>query len=207
MSDTEDLRQAYIFDPDFIDSRFGLERLTDIGARPRVLGVSRLIVCESFDPECLFTFVYSTTEIEVSTVTGTTQLWWAVPRITAPSKPGLADDADLGVAVDGFDYREASHDSATLRIPSRKCPKSLSSWFTLKEASESASSCCTEVLDGVSYWHKTFENGQTKAEKWWNPQSPQHLPQLSLISDYYKLIRRIWRFRWLKSRLPFCKNQ
>src|SRR5262245_40855060 len=74
------LRDAYMYDADFIEQQYRVLPLGDLLAEKSVLGVTRLIELASFCSERLHTFVYSSDSVNVSTVRGATSLWYSIPQ-------------------------------------------------------------------------------------------------------------------------------
>lgn len=184
----DEFHRAYIFDPDFVEQCYELPAVSELAALPGVHGVTRFVEIGSFEPERLFTLVYQTGAVEVSAVVGASSLWWSKPAVlrVAGSGPWKVEAGDPFEPLRGF------RRSAVLPLPSRKCPLILSSWNSVRAAAALAPTCSTETLDGISFRHRVVGEGVDMVANWDNPARPDHSPQLTLVTAYVALLRRLW---------------
>lgn len=180
-----EFRRAYMTDPEFVDRRYELPAVSELASSPGVVGVARYIEFPSFEAERLFTLVYRAGAVEVSAVVGESSLWCSVPAVYRDEKSG-----EWGVE-DGepFEPSRAWRRSAILPLPSQQCPPILRNWEAVREAAAQAGNCSTDACDGVWYRHRAAGQEFHEVADWYNPDTPEHAPQLALIEAYVALLR------------------
>jgi hypothetical protein len=180
-----EFQRAYMTDPDFVDRRYEVPALADLVARPGVIGVARYIEFPSFEPERLFTLVYRPDAIEASAVVGASSLWCYMPVVYQVVSTGKFEVED----GEPFDPGRAWRRSAVLALPSGECPPLLGSWESVRAAAAQAGNCSTDTCDGIGYRHRVADRSFHAVADWYNPDPPEHGPQLALIETYVALLR------------------
>lgn len=74
------LLNAYMYDPAFIPSRYGLAPLPDLVDSVAVLGATRFMILPSFEPERIYTLLFCRTDVEIESAIGATALWGSLPQ-------------------------------------------------------------------------------------------------------------------------------
>jgi hypothetical protein len=90
-----------------------------------------------------------------------------------------------------FEPSRAWRRSAVLPLPSRRCPVLLATWEAVRDAAAQAGNCSSDTLDGVVYRHRVVGQGFDAVADWYNPDPPEHSPQLALIEAYVALLRGV----------------
>jgi hypothetical protein len=182
-----EFRRAYMSDPDFVDRQYEVTAVSALVSSPGVVGVTRYIEFPSFEPERLFTLVYRAAEVEVSAVVGESSLWCSMPSVYQEVESGRWGVED----GEPFEASHAWRRSAVLPLPSRHCPPLLRSWEQVRATAAQAGNCSTDTCDGVVYRHRVAGQGFDAVADWYNPDPPEHAPQIALIEAYVALLRSL----------------
>jgi hypothetical protein len=182
-----EFQRAYMTAPDFVDRRYEVPAVADLVAQPGVVGVARYVEFPSFEPERLFTLVYRPNAVEVSAAVGESSLWCSMPVVYQVVSTGKFEVEEGEPFEPGHAWRQ----SAVLALPSRDCPPLLRSWEAVRAAAAQAGNCSTDTCDGIVYRHRVADRSFHTVADWYNPDPPEHAPQLALIDAYVALLRRL----------------
>ncbi len=170
----QSLQHRYIYDHDFLDSRFGAPPISTYLGKPTLTGVSRLTVLPSFSPESVYTLLYGDV-VDVIALVGTSSLWESL--YGGPWTPPT---------------------ERRWTVPLAELPELLSTWLSLKDAAISAPSVETAVidglehttLDGISFRHRICDQTHDVRAAWANPsaQASNHVEQVRLVRCYLEAL-------------------
>jgi hypothetical protein len=181
--DPDDLRYAYSTDSDWLERQYGLVPLRDMLGDHQVVGLTRLVVLDSFDPERIITCEFRQGEVTISLVEGETSLWWSLPL---PCKVFDVDGSPLKLSWTPFDVEHAIRKKVT--VPARLAPPPFHSWEAVRVAATNAPSCRQEeVLDGVGYRHRLCSRDCETYSEWRNPDEKGNATQVELLRRYRRL--------------------
>lgn len=181
---------AYMHDPDFLEAEYRLPPLKDLlPTREDALGVARFIELPSFEPERLFTLIYTPSAVHIEAVVGAESLWASLPWLcqTQRSDGTLSELQEVGNSA--FVPKDAWRGSAVLSLSAFRCPKPLRSWQSLKATAVAAVSCKTYCFDGIVYRHRVCDRDCELFAEWSNPTKRWNSEQFRLIHAYVKLLR------------------
>lgn len=181
--DPNDLWHTYSTDPDWLEKQYGLVPLRDMLDDHQVMGLTRLVVLDSFDPERIITCEFRHGEVTINLVEGETSLWWSFPR---PVKFIDVDGSPKSYSWTPFDVEYAIRKEVT--VPVRLAPAPFHAWEAVRTAAANAPSCCQEgVLDGVGYRHRLCSRDCEIYAEWANPDEKDNATQVELLRQYRRL--------------------
>jgi hypothetical protein len=180
-----------MYDRNYLEQRYLLPAIRDLVDHSTVLGAARFIELASFEPERLFTLVYTASEIRIEAVVGTTSLWESFPFFGQTLKQDGTYSELRELKSEPFVPEKAWRRSAVLRLPDEGCPHALRSSEALRTAGAAAPSCDSECLDGIGYRHRFCDRDSELYAEWSNPGGPEHAIQLDMIDAYVALLRLV----------------
>jgi len=158
-----------------LEQRFNLASLADLHAQHGVVGITRLWILPSFEPERVFTFIYEEDSILIHAAQGQTSLWQSLPQVDSVN--GVWQE----IAREPFDPSQIV--SRHAKIPLNELPEILNQWNNLVTATRLATSCNSLCIDGISFRHSLFGAAEFNAY-WCNPAEDIHPLQCTLLKAY-----------------------
>src|SRR5262249_7541178 len=145
------------------------------------LGVTRLYVLRSFEPERIFTFTFLQERIRSEVAQGHTALWYSLPQVHQ------VNGTWKETTPTPFEPKRINQ--ATAELCTDDAPWPFKSWAAVAEISKLAATCVTEgVCDGACFRHQLLSETEDLEADWSNPTPKQHAPQIKLLEAYHALI-------------------
>jgi hypothetical protein len=161
----------YMYDPAYLESRFGVRPLQELRLVPGVTGVARIVVLPSFSGESVNTLVYRAREVLIEVRCAERSLWYSLAG------------GDWIPPAARIQTKELDH-----------LPAPLNRWQSLKEAAQSAPTVKVAIidgreygtLDGVGYRHHVVDTDTDLYAEWSNPTeaASNHVSQIRLVKAY-----------------------
>jgi len=178
--------------PWMVEDCYGITPLEVVVSEPAVIGASRLTISASVAPEYVVTCAFTSREIRVEAVTGSTDAWTAL--WFQWHRPGLVPDCEF----EPTENVALKISRATTVLPLENAPPPFRSWEVLLGVTRAAPSCRNQASDGSSFSHDLRGGDVRLRAGWTNPAGDVNPQQVALVAAYGKVLKatglaRHWR--------------
>jgi hypothetical protein len=168
---------------------YRLEPLEVLAQGSGVAGAARLLVDDTFAPECFVTVVFGSSAVQIECARGPSRLMDAVWKTTQAQEEHPDEEPEQQKKRkprDPFSYDDVRRSRRSLRY--RWAPGIFRTWMEFSTAVRKAPPCDTGVREGTRYQHDFVGPGRSEQARWVNPSPKKHLTQLAVINAYDRLL-------------------